>query len=282
MTKAPTGPTISLEPDMPTESDLRAALRETAAHRAAPHTGVQPSPRPLDADTIIRRARRRRTPKQVLLGSATVCALAAVAFVGVNGIPGLTGVGSSNSGALSDADGAPEAAMSGPDSTERDDDSQGPAVNGSDNPCGIDVADPNATSGPLTLVIDGLKRAPSGDTVTGVVTVTNPITERVTAVVSAAPTLTVSEDGTARWDGEASAFGPGRVVDLAPGESVVFEVDVALVACSAEDAQDDQAPLPPGTAGPTGYDVSVALAVAPAGGGSVWLVQSPWTRVTDR
>ena len=204
-------------------------------------------------------------------------------FVGANSLPALIGGGATSSGSLADSSVAPESAAGGRDASQATGDAPTPLAPHEVNRCGAPVATLPVSTSPLALTLQFPGEASAdGGTVLGTATLTNPIAEHVVVTVSAAPSATVAQDGITRWQTQSLAASTGQLIDLAPGESTTFGVEVNLVACSSADEQagtSDQTlpPLPPG-----GYQVSVVLQLDGADRANPSLLQSPWTPLTLR
>jgi len=257
---------------MPTESELRSALHGS--------TG-EPS-RPLDADDIIRRARRRRTPKQVIVGSASALALAAVVIVGANGLPGLLGVGSMSADFRSDGALAPESATGLDESTSAGGVSPS-SVAQALNMCGSEVASlPGDPAGPTLSVAIPETAAADGGTISGTATLTNSGSAPFVAATRETPTVTIAQDGKTRWHSHSLGASQSQLIELAPGESAEFGVSLDLVACESVDEGEDgfRTNLPALGAG--SYLVSVVLEITGDDRGPGRLIQSESVPLTLR
>jgi hypothetical protein len=225
---------------MPTEDDLRDALRTTA---------VSPD---LDASRIVARARARRAPRQasgVLLGALA-----------------LTGIGVLTVQTLPVTSPVAETAMVAEDSSgvggaELADAKRAPAEKL--NLCGAPVADPVPSVSGLELTVAFPERATAGaGAIEGVVRMTNTSAARVTGTTAAVPALTVARDGVTVWHTNGAMILSLVVVDLAPGEVLEYRATFDPVLCTAEDEADSFSPdlptLEPGT-----YELSAAIDFAP-------------------
>ncbi|MDM4764176.1 hypothetical protein QT381_14290 [Galbitalea sp. SE-J8] len=244
-----------------------------------------PSDRRIDTDAVVRRARRRRLPRQLAVGG-----VAAVAVVGlvIGGGSLLRGVATSTASGMADSASRPEAAPGaggapdgaaggGTDAATDGGPGQGPS--GGDaigiapleklNPCGGSLADLAPDPSGLVLTTDFPSVIEAGTaSVTGWVTLTNTGTGRVTGTTSAVPTITLSRDGRTVWHSNGPVIAMAAVVDLAPGESMRLGATLTPVVCDGTDEgresfRDD---LP--AAAPGGYDVSAVIQVTPQTGGS--------------
>lgn len=255
---------------MPTEADLAARLNDPSAVRAPV----------IDSDAVLRRARRRRLPRQIAVG--TVVSLAAVG-IGVAGINGI-GSGSGASTTAGDAAALPESDIDQPADgssggvTDPDfDPGVDPGTAPSDgisrapaeklNGCGGELAEvaPSATG--LLLTTEFPDEAPAdGGSIEGVVRMTNTGTTAVHGLTAAAPAITLSADGITLWHSNGAMIMSATMVDLQPGASLEYRADFAAVRCSAEDDgaerfRDGLPALPPGE-----YQVSAAIDFAPSAG----------------
>ena len=234
---------------MPTESDLRRLLQ-------GPTDGGQRSP--LDTSRVVRRARLRRLPKQIVIGSTVTLAAAGIAVASIQGLQ-LANPSSATLG-TSAADGAaesvPEPAI--PGAAGGDTIKRAPAERL--NLCEGTLAEvaPSVTGLVLTTAFpDG---APAdGSPVTGTVTLTNTGTQRVSGTTGATPAITVSQNGIVLWHSNGPTIAMAMMVDLDPGESLEYGAAFTPVRCGVEDdmAESFRENLPPLTAGT--YDVSAAI-----------------------
>lgn len=230
---------------MPTESDLRDALE-----------GVSPQTSRLDAAAVVRRARARRLPRQVAVASFAGLAVAGVVVVGASTLPRVM----STTTAADSAVEAPESAAGGSPSqyTVRPDESFA-------NVCG-EPTKPPPSAGELVLNLTfPSSAAADGLPVDGVATLINAGSTRLTGSTPARPVITISRDGVTVWHSNGPLDQAGRLIDLAPGESVDFAVSFTPVECSAPDEIGDgfRGELP--ALGPGTYEVSAFLAFAPEG-----------------
>ncbi len=231
---------------MPTEAELRAALRDTAS---GAHTPNAPA---LDSDEVIRRARGRRRPRQLAFGAVATLAVAGFAYIGVTAIPWPQSALMS----ASDAGGA----NAGPElaSPEAPPDAMGASAEPV-NRCGQPLTEIGATTTKLVLTSDfPTTGASNGLPVEGTVTLTNTGTERFTGIATGEPTVVLSRDGIIVWHTPAVAHVPADLIDLAPGESKEFTAGLTPALCSQEDEdllpiQGALPPLRPGTYQVTAY-----------------------------
>jgi hypothetical protein len=202
----------------------------------------------IDVDAVIRRSRKRRIPRLVAVGAASVLA---VCFVVGGGALGLRQLGtqssasSASSGQVQNDAAAPEA-------------SPPLGVPG----CGTRVP-------PIALARDGLVASAALPTAVGAravpasVVLTNTGASPVSGVASA-PTVTLSRDGIVVWDGVGTAETP---IEIAPGRSLALPSSLTPATCAGA--------VPPGT-----YDVSVVVRVSV--GGTVELVSGAPSTITLR
>lgn len=248
---------------MPTESELRSFLQETGPADASRRM-------PLDASSIVRRARRRRLPKQLALGGTVTLAAAGIGIASIQGLQLAGGssstavLGSAPDGVAEPAPGTEEAGTT-PGSADGDD----LAASGDEirrapasriNFCGGALAEVAPSVTGLELSTEFPDGAPAdGSPVTGVVTLANTGTERVSGTTSATPAITLSQDGIVLWHTNGPEIAMAMMVDLDPGESMQYGASFTPVRCEAEDDSGEsfRDNLPPLTAGT--YELSAAL-----------------------
>lgn len=253
---------------MPTESELRNALR--AAPDAAA-TGADP----IDAASVIRRARAHRRPKQVLLGSATLLAVVGIGYAGVTAIPWPQTVTMS----ASDSAALPEAAFgdSTAGGTHPTPPTDGRVSAALSNQCGMPLIEPGVSESGLVLTTDFPERGPAnGLPVEGEVTLTNTGSTRVTGTTGAQPTIVISRDGVTVWHSNGAMRSIGIPIDLAPGESMDYPATFTPVECTEGDESTLSFPsdLPPLSTGV--YQVSALIDITTgASGESSELVGGP-------
>ncbi|GAA3740568.1 hypothetical protein GCM10022239_15330 [Leifsonia bigeumensis] len=240
---------------MPTESELRDALR--AAPDAAARTGAEP----LDAASVIRKARAHRRPKQFVLGSATLLAVVGIGYTGVTAIPWPQSVLMS----ASDSGAAPETAIDdftagGSHPMAPDPSRESAALS---NRCGTPLIETGPSASGLVLTTDFPEEGPAnGLPVEGTVTLTNTGTQRVTGTTDAQPTIVISHNGVTVWHSNGAVRSIGILVDLAPGESMDYPTSLTPVECTMEDESGLSFPsdLPPLSTGV--YQVSARIDLA--------------------
>lgn len=235
---------------MPTEAELRAWMRESRPP-TAPGTG-------LDAPAVIRRSRRRRLPRQLAAGGTLSLAIAAL---GVAGALGLRSPAPMNE-ATSSSDSSAESGAAGG--------SAGGAIEAAPahklNLCGGTLAQVAPSEAGLVLTARFPAIAPAtGQEVSGTVLLTNTSEAPVAGTTTAAPAITVSQDGIVLWHSNGQIPPLAVEVDLAPGESIEYPASFTPVRCeveddSAESFRDTLPALAPGT-----YDVSAAIDLLPRG-----------------
>ncbi|HEY9497657.1 MAG TPA: hypothetical protein VIQ78_01375 [Terrimesophilobacter sp.] len=208
---------MPFETRRPTEEELRSAL----------HGGPE-VPSTLDADAVIRRARSHRLPRKIAFGSAAALTVAGIVLVGftVARIPQSALMSASdNAGGAESAD-APQ---------PRDLQYEGlPAEKV--NPCGGELAPVAPSENGLMLTTHFPEGAPAdGRPVSGTVTLSNTGTGRVIGSTAASPVITLSRDGTVLWHSNGAMIAIAVLVDLAPGESMDYQVSLTPVACGAQD-----------------------------------------------
>jgi len=257
---------------------------------------------PLDSQAIIRRARRRRLPRQIATG---VLGTLAVAGIGVAGITGLTGIAGGAGGASSASDSS-VAAESAPDvspySADNDDVSfsdtessdQAPPSDTSGslygefqrapaeriNLCGGTLAEVAPNESGLELTAEFGDAAVGASTVDGTVTLTNTGSSPVTGYTAATAAITLSQDNVVLWHSNGPSILSITDVDLGPGESLSYPASFSPVICSVDDDLADSFPtdLPAAPAGQ--YQVGAAIDLTTAG--STELITGPTSTVTLR
>lgn len=243
------------ETRQPTEAELRSALRGDTGPRSG-----------LDADAVIRRARIRRLPRQIAFGSVATLAIAGIALVGVTVIK----IPQSALMSASDSAGSAESGTLPQPPDLRYGSSQAPAEKV--NTCGGELARIAPSGSGLVLTTHFPASAPAnGQPVSGTVTLSNTGTDRVTGSTAANPIVTLSQNGVTRWHSNGAMTAIAILIDLAPGESMDYEVNLTPVACGTEDElgdgfRDDLPALPAGD-----YEVSALIDLVPEatdGGGS--------------
>jgi hypothetical protein len=245
---------------MPTESELRAALRDT------PSAGSPSGAPVLDSDDVIRRARARRRPRQLAFGSVAALAVAGFAYAGISAIPwpqaGLMSASDTMGEATTGSEFASPGAAPGAVDPVAGGAKRQPAS--SINRCGQPLEEIGPTASGLVLTADFPSTGiANGLSVDGTVTLTNTGSARVAGVTAAEPTVVLSRDGITVWHSNGAVRSIGYLVDLAPGQSKEFPASFTPVLCSPgnEDSASFPGDLPP--LGPGAYRVSVLLDLAP-------------------
>lgn len=211
---------------MPDEDDLRDLF---AAERA---------PIDIDVHGVIERSRRRRRPKQVVVGAIGAFAIIGVMVVGVQGLPVV------QQRALSTQNqGLAPAAAPGPNSASDTTTGGTSAVKRAPaekiNLCEGAVAEPvpNASGLRLDLVFPATAQVGTAP-VTGTVRLVNSGPGRITGTTAAQPAITLSQSGIVLWHSAAPAnpaTAPPVAVDLAPGQSVNYTAAFVSVRCAPVD-----------------------------------------------
>jgi len=253
---------------MPTEAELRAWLRD----------GDLGSPaREADAGTVIRRSRRRRLPRQLAAGGTLTLAIAGI---GVAGFTGLRGAPMGASVSDASAESAPETFPGEDAGDAADGGAIEPAPASTLNPCGGSIA----TVAPSAGLVLETRFAPSvpadGQSVDGVVTLTNTGTERITGTTAATPAITLSQDGDVLWHSNGPMIMMVVEVDLAPGDSLEYPASFTAVQCGEEDEasesfRDDLPALGAGS-----YELSAAIDFLAADGSRMPTVTGPRSPIT--
>lgn len=245
---------------MPTESQLRAALRNRAS--VANTAGA----RTLDADEVIRKARGRRRPRTLAFAATAALTVAGFAYVGITTIPWPQSVPQSASDTMADATAGSELALPETPPGATDPMAGGDPWATSINRCGQPLVEAGPTASGLVLTPDfPATGASNGLPIEGTVTLTNTGKERVTGLTSAEPIVVLSLGGITVWHTHDTTRSIGYPVDLAPGESQEFAASFTPVQCT-QDGEDlptlpgDLPPLGPGT-----YRVTTYLDLRPLG-----------------
>jgi hypothetical protein len=252
--------------------------------------GTEDTPaQPLDADEIVRRSRRRRAPRQALVGGAAVLAVGAIVAVGGFGVFGSGGGGSDGSGSADS--GSSVTSMSGssggesvevPDSPPfaAPDAAQAPTSDGIGrapadriNLCEGTLAEVAPSTTGLELVPHFPATASADGTVSGTVTMTNTGESTFSGSTAAFPAITLSQDGVVVWHSNGPTAMVAATVRLAPGESMDYPATFEPVRCtvaddSAESFRADLPPLEPGE-----YEASALIDIS--AGGALQLVSGP-------
>lgn len=249
---------------MRTESELREALRS----QAAPGAGI-------DTQEVLRQARARRAPKRLAVSAVSALAVVGVLALGVTSLPALLPgqSGAADSAMLATApESAREAAGGASDSSLTDSKLSSASL------CGMPLASTAPSSTGLMLAASFPASAPAdGAEISGVVTLTNSGTTRVTGTTALAPVILVSRDGITVWHSHGVLASVVEQLDLAPGESFRYEAMFSAQQCEPQDEgdgqwRDDLPPLEPGE-----YQVSAQLTFvsANADAGESSVVASP-------
>ena len=228
---------------MPTESELRDLL-----------SGPQLS-NTIDANAVIKRSRARRLPQQLAAGAIGTLAILGVSVVGIQTLrlPDQSAITATEQ---ETAFAVPEEALVA-DGIQR-----APAERL--NLCEGTLADvvPSRFGLQLEVEFPGAARA-GADEIIGLARLTNTGSERVTGSTGAEPAVTVSENGIVRWHSNGPRVLSLVIVDLAPGESLVYEARIVPVRCSVDDDlvesfSTDLPPLAPGV-----FELSAAIDFSP-------------------
>lgn len=261
-----------MEAHVRTESELRDEL-----HRSIPGSSSR-----IDADAIIRKAKVRRAPRQIAFGSVAVLAVAGFAVLGTSALPSLFpgSTGTSDSAGMS----APEAST-----TEKNGDHVGAAQSDANRAltgrCGEAAIAPPPNSLGLTLTPSFPTAVSRGDQpVTGMVTLTNTGTSPVRGFTSFEPVIELARNGMTVWHTSGAAPSPGRLIDLAPGESTTYPASFTPVECTSEDEtgirfRDN---LPPLGAGDVTLTAAIQLIPAGAAGEEAVIISGPPQTITLR
>lgn len=242
---------------MPTEPNLHNLFRSSDA----------PQQRTLEATDVIRRARRRRLPRQIGAGSVSALAIVGVSVAGVN-LLGNGGTSAGTSSVLSsEADGASgqfdTADGGGSDSGAASDGSATPGIKRAPadriNLCGGTLAEVAPAENGLVLTADFPDAAVGATSVAGTVTMTNTGSTTVVGYTAATPAVTLSQDGIVLWHSNGPMIEMAAEVNLKPGESMEYKTAFTPVVCAVEDDMNEsfREDLPAAPAGE--YQVSAAI-----------------------
>ena len=223
----------------------------------------------INADAVIRRARRRRVPR--LVGAALVSVCAVVVVVG-GAVYGLGNLAISTNGTASSA------VDSGGTVPKTQPDTSGSGMLAASR-CGYVAPQLSPTTNGLVVALDLPSTVGRGGVVTGVVTLTNTGAQRVTGSTGV-PVITLSQNGIVVWHTDAGTAASLRQFDLSHGASTTFQVVLSPLLCSKGDESSGElrTDLPPAPAGE--YQVSASVVVAIAGGGEQ--VSGPTHKLTIR
>ena len=227
--------------------DLGRALRADAAANA-------PRGADIDVDAVIRASRARRQPRQWALGAMVV-----LASVGIGGasIAAL----SPPPAMIAASESADEASSDEVFSLESDRGTSGDSRVGNYD-CMQPIAEVVETHASLTLEVRFAPTTVIDDgEITGEVTMLNAGTETLQVSSDMSPFVTLSQNGVTIW--RTPAIGSaGLDRQLAPGESIDFDVSLAAVVCdpAADSWLVDVDELP--TVAPGEYELSATITVA--------------------
>jgi len=230
--------------------------------------GGTPGGSKLNVDTIIRRSRARRLPRQVAFGGVFTLALGGVVVAGVQGFGALGNQPASTLAGGSQADSsAPEAGPSDNGILKQNNlDETIPAIKRAPaekiNLCGGTLADVAPSQTGLVVEVkfdDSVKVGKKATPIDGTATLTNTGTETLTGYTSASPAVTLSQDGIVLWHTNGAMIMVAVDVNLAPGESMEYPVSFTPVTCTVDDDlelsfSDDLPVVEPGE-----YQLSAAL-----------------------
>jgi hypothetical protein len=244
---------------VPDELDLGHLLRSTDG----PTTGR------IDADAVVRRARRRRNPK--LAGTALASVLAVVVVLG----GGIYGFGQLGGGTTTGS--ASSAVDSGARVPTAQAGAGGVAVGAAR--CGSATPALIPTQNGLVITVDFPATGARGDQVTGNATLTNTGSMRVTGSTGG-PIVALSRGGVVVWHTDEHLPVPLRPLNLAPGASTRFGVTLTPLVCGTSDDKSGElrSDLPAAPGGQ--YQVSASIVVTSAGVGEQ--VTGPTTNFTVR
>jgi hypothetical protein len=225
----------------------------------------------IDADAVIRRARRRRTPR--LVGTALASVLAVVVVVG-GAVYGLGNVAGSTTGASSAVDSSGSAPKTQPQTRPQPD---GNKANTSR--CGYPVSQIAPTTDGLVIAVEFPSTATSAGPVRGLATLTNTGAAKV-AGSSGGPIITLARNGVVVWHTDAGIPEPQQKIVLAPGASMTFPVVLSPSLCSKGDDGTGalRTDLPPAPVGEYAISASIVVSI----GGVDEQVDGPTHNLTIR
>lgn len=257
---------------MHSEAELREAMRAS----------VNVTPTGIDTEAVMRKARARRVPKRIAFSSLSVLAVAGVVTLGVTSMPALLPgqSGASDSAVMATAPESAQYAGAGGSESELS-----RAEKAQPNLCGMPTVRAESHPAGLALSASFPASAPAdGEEITGVVSLTNSGTARVSGTTAAAPVIIVSRNGITVWRSHGMMVTAVEHLDLGPGESFSYDARFTPVECGPRDEiegqfRDDLPPLASGT-----YQVSAQLAFIPddAEAGEDLVVGSPVTVIELR
>lgn len=212
----------------------------------------------LNVDAILRRARRRRLPKQLAAGGVLTLAVGGIAVGSVQAFTPQQNA-SMSTAADSAADAPSELYADGPAGSSATTDLIKRAPADRINLCTGTLAEvaPSQTGLVATTHFDTAKAGAS--VVRGTVTVTNTGTTMITGTSGSWVSITLSKDGIVLWHTNGAHDMMAREISLAPGGSVEYDASFEPVSCSVDDDLEEGFPagLPPLEAGE--YQVSAAI-----------------------
>ena len=252
----------------------------------------------LDVNSIIRRSRARRLPRQLAAGSVFTLAIGGLAVASVQGIgalstPTATTAGSSAAVEETARDSGPAsgAESNGLSSNEEYSATTGDVLATTDaskrapaekiNLCGGPLADVAPSESGLVLTVNFDDAKASADRIEGTVTLTNTGDATVSGTTGTTPAITLSQGGIVLWHTNGPSTMMARDVSLAPGESIDYDAAFSPVVCGVEDDSAElgfRADLPSVGAGE--YQLSAAMDLL--GDTDADLITGPLATVTLR
>jgi hypothetical protein len=246
----------------------------------------------LDVNSIIRRSRARRLPRQLAAGSVFTLAIGGLAVASVQGIGALsstttTAAESSTMAEETTREGTPASGLSSSDEeftaasegalATSDASKRAPAEK--INLCGGPLADVAPSESGLVLTVNFDDAKASADRIEGTVTLTNTGDATVSGTTGTTPAITLSQGGIVLWHTNGPSTMMARDVSLAPGESIDYDAAFSPVVCGVEDDSAElgfRADLPSVGAGE--YQLSAAMDLL--GDGDADLITGPLATVT--
>ncbi|MBC7590830.1 MAG: hypothetical protein H7226_07280 [Salinibacterium sp.] len=227
---------------MPSEDELRRLL----ASGEVPHERI-------DTNSVIRRSRTRRLPRQIAAGAVSALAVVGIVTVAVQSTQ-------FNSPAMMTSQGAADGGSSEAAPSESFDTSLKRAPADKVNFCTGALAELSPSVYGLRLDVTFPATATVGvSPVEGAVTLTNTSDSQVTGYTGPTPALTLSQDGIVLWHSNGPMITSLALIDLAPGASMSYPASFTPVRCGVDDDmgtsfRDDLPAVPAGQ-----YDLSAVI-----------------------
>jgi len=226
--------------DVVDESELRAHL----THADGPSIAI-------DTESVIARSRARRRPRRAAVGAVGILAAASLVFAGVQTFqqPELL------STATGTADDAPETARLESDAGMGAPEAQDFAGSGFPEICGSTIETQAASPLGLSLELELPAQTPASGSVYGTVRLLNTSDVAVTGTTAAVPDLNLVRDDVVLSHSPDAQILSLLPVNLQPGQSIEFDVAIAVYDCTMSDSG--------GMIEPGSYVAIATLAFAP-------------------